>query len=111
MWGLRILPLFLALTVLSFMGTLFIEANPTEVTLRALNYEAPTAKLGLVVLVSLLGGTLIAGFLCSIELLALQMQNRRLRKRISIMSASNRSNVVPLRKEESTAAQAVEPRL
>ena len=101
MWGIRIVPVFLTLTALSFVGTLFIEANPDVVSLHLLRYEAPPTKLGLVVLISCLVGMFATALFCSVELLALQMQNKRLRRRLMMLGGvpGPRSNVRPLKKD------------
>ena len=81
MKGLKIIPLFLVLLVCTYVGILFVEANRDEVTVRFGAYQAGPAALGLVVLTSILLGMLVAGILCSFELMVLVMQNRRLRRK------------------------------
>ena len=81
MKGLKIIPVFLLLLVFTYIGVRFVEANREEVTVSFGTYQAGPAALGLVVLTSILLGMLIAGLFCSIELIMLVMQNRRLRRR------------------------------
>lgn len=83
MKGLKIIPLFLGLIVLSYLGMLFVEANRDEVVITFWGKtSSPTAQ-GLVVLTSALVGMLICGALCSVELLVLYAQNRKLRRRLA----------------------------
>ncbi len=82
MKGLKIIPMFLILIVLSYFGIWFVEANRTEIVIHLGQREIPPTAIGFVVLTSILIGMVIAGFLCSIELLALYMQNRKLKRRV-----------------------------
>ncbi len=61
---------------------LFVEANRTEVVIAFGTYQSPATALGFVVLTSILVGMCISGFLCSIELVALFVQFKRLKRRI-----------------------------
>ncbi len=83
MRGLRIIPAFLLLVVLSFVGAVFVVQNNDPVSVRFFAYEVPPTKLGLIVLTSILTGMVIAALFCSVELLSLYVQNRRLRRKIS----------------------------
>jgi uncharacterized integral membrane protein len=74
--------MFLVLIFLSYLGIMFVEANRTEVVIRFLNYESAPWALGFIVLTSTLIGMVIAGCLCSVELLFLYVQNRRLRRKL-----------------------------
>lgn len=82
MRGLRIIPLFIGIIILSYFGMWFVELNGNLVVVNFHNYQTPPTKLGFVVLTAVLIGMVIAGLFCSIELLALFMQNRRLRARL-----------------------------
>ncbi len=82
MKGLKIIPFFLILILLTYMGMLFVEANREEVMIQFGRFQSPPAALGFVVLTSMLIGMVVAGLLCSIELMALYMQNRLLKRRI-----------------------------
>jgi len=91
MRGLKIIPLFLAIILLSYGGMLFVEANHDPVVIKWWHdrVTAPTA-LGLVVLTSMLIGMAVCGLLCSVEMLALYMQNQKLRKKIATASKPSR---------------------
>jgi hypothetical protein len=82
------------------VGVRFVEANREEVTVQFAGYQTAPAALGLIVLTSVLLGMLIAGVLCSIELMILVMQNRRLRRRsgeaTSLPSAGPAAGGTPL---------------
>jgi uncharacterized integral membrane protein len=86
--GLKIIPVFIVLLLCTYVGILFVEANRTPVTVTFGRYQSSSTALGLVVLTAILAGMIIAGTLCSIELIALSMQNRKLRRRISPASRS-----------------------
>jgi len=83
MKGLKIIPLFLLLTLFAYLGVLFVEANRDEVVINFANYQSPRTALGLVVLTSILIGMIISGFTCSIEMLALYVQNKKLKHKLS----------------------------
>jgi len=87
MKGLRVIPMFLVLILFSYVGALFVERNPDPVSINFLRFVTPPAKLGLVVLSSLMLGMIAAGLLCSIELLALFVQNKNLRRKLNQMKA------------------------
>lgn len=95
MKGLKIIPVFLLLIVVSYCGTLFIDANPEGTIIRFFDYSSPPAKLGLVVLTSILIGMSLAGFLCSIEILTLHFSNRTLRKKLAVHSRLINTKNVP----------------
>ena len=83
MKGLRIIPVFILLLALSYVGVLFVNANSGEIQIEFWGYKTPHLAIGLIVLTSIMGGMLIAGALCSIELLVLMTQNRKLRRKIA----------------------------
>jgi len=85
MRGLKVIPLFLALIMLSYAGMLFVEANHDPVVIQFANHKSPPTALGLVVLTSSLIGMVICGVLCSIEMLALYVQNQSLRKKVGAL--------------------------
>lgn len=85
MKGLKIIPMFLVLILLSFVGALFVERNPDPVAINFFRFITPPAKLGLVVLSSMMLGMIVAGLLCSVELLALFVQNKNLRRKLNAL--------------------------
>ena len=82
MRGLRIIPMFIGLIILSYFGMWFVELNRDPVVLNLGSRQTPPTALGFVVLTAILIGMVVAGLFCSIELLALYMQNRRLKSRV-----------------------------
>lgn len=82
MKGLKIIPLFLALIVMSYFGLWFVELNRTEVIIHLGKQDTPPTPLGFAILTSILIGMLVAGLFCSVEMLALYMQNRKLKRQI-----------------------------
>ena len=95
MRGLRIIPLFLGLVALAFVGTLFIEQNPGKVSIRLLGHPTGEMKLGLVVLLSTFVGMCIAGSLSFLELLVLGMSVRRLKRRIAATAGREPARELP----------------
>ena len=83
MKGLKIIPMFLTLMALSFLGVLFVQANSDLVTIHLGSYATKPVAQGLVVLSSVFVGMCVAGIFCSLELLALYMQNKSLRRKIA----------------------------
>lgn len=82
MKGLKIIPMFLILIVLSYFGLWFVESNRTEVVIHLGTHETPPTPLGFAILTSILIGMLVAGLFCSVEMLALYIQNRKLKRLI-----------------------------
>jgi len=109
MKGLKLIPAFLALIVLSYFGMLFVEANRTEVVISFWQYQSHPAALGLVVLTSVLIGMVISGCLCSVEMLALYVQNRKLRRHLGHYTPRTMSSPVD-RPMDSGALPAEGPR-
>lgn len=91
MKGLKIIPVFIILMVLSYFGVMFVEANREPVILSFGSRATPATPLGFVVLTSVLAGMAIAGLLCSIEIAALFLMNLRLRRRIDGLQAANKA--------------------
>jgi len=81
MKGLKIIPVFVVFLVLTYLGVLFVNANSDPVVVRLLRWESPPVALGLVLLTAVLIGMVAAGALCSIELILLALENRKLRRR------------------------------
>ena len=79
----KIIPMFIALIVLSFMGMLFVLANRDSVIINFGAKQTPPMALGLVVMTSMLLGMIVSGLLCSVEVLALFVQNKKLRKMLA----------------------------
>lgn len=83
MRGLKIIPLFLVLIVMSYIGVIFVQNNPDESVIRFFNqYESPPLPLGFIILTSALVGMLAAGILCVLELVVLYLQNKSLKRKL-----------------------------
>lgn len=100
MKGLKIIPIFTVLLMCTYVGIRFVEANRDVVTVQFVGYQSRPAPLGLVVLTSVLIGMIFAGALCSLELMVLVMQNRKLRRRVP--SHGSPGAVVPRDEHTST---------
>ncbi|MSP19770.1 MAG: LapA family protein [Bdellovibrionales bacterium] len=87
MKGLKIIPMFLVLMALTYAGMLFVQANSEEVIVRLGLSQSPPLAIGFVVLTSIFIGMLVCGTLCSVEMLALYVQNRKLKKKIINLGA------------------------
>lgn len=83
MKGLKIIPIFLVLILMAYVGMLFVEANRDEVVITFFGSQTPPVPLGFVVLTSALIGMLVAGVLCVLELTVLYLQNKSLRRRLA----------------------------
>ncbi len=88
MRGLRIIPMFIGLIILSYFGMWFVDLNRNEVTLNIGPHTTQPTALGFVVLTSILLGMVVSGLFCSVEILALYMQNRRLKRKLPTSKAA-----------------------
>lgn len=96
MKGLKIIPLFLVLIALTYSGMLFVHSNGDEITVKLGEYSFPPTAIGFVVLTSIFVGMVVCGVLCSIEMLALYVQNRRLKKKLVSLNNQNKAKSVPV---------------
>lgn len=87
MKGLKLIPLFLLLLVLTYVGMLFVEANRQEVSITFGSYQGQPMAMGFVVLTSVLIGMLLSGGLCTLEFIALYIKIRGLRRKLAAKSA------------------------
>lgn len=93
MRGLKIIPLFLLLIGLTYAGMLFVQANREEIIVKMGSYQTPSAPIGLVVMTSIFIGMVFCGVLCSIEMLGLYVQNRKLKKKLGSLTVANKAVV------------------
>ena len=105
MKGLKIIPRFLVLMGLSYAGLLFVQANNDEIVVKFGSYQFPSMPVGLIVLSSIFIGMVICGVLCTIEILALYVQNRKLKKKIKSLGLESKP-AVPLVPQDVTASKA-----
>ncbi len=96
MKGLKIIPMFAFLLVLSYLGVMFVRDNPLDVVVRFGSHTMPSTALGFVILTSLLAGMIFAGALCSVELMVLYMQNQKMKRKLFPRSPPARSAVSSL---------------
>ena len=95
MKGLKIIPLFILLIVLSYLGVVFVEANRTEVVIAFGNHQSAPTAVGFVVLTSILAGMVLAGVMCSMEILLLFVRVGRLRRRVALFESGKLKPKVP----------------
>jgi uncharacterized integral membrane protein len=93
MKGLKIIPLFLAIMGMTYAGMLFVQANNDEVVVKMGAYVSPPMAVGFMVLTSIFIGMVICGFLCSVEMLALYVQNRKLKKKLGSLMVTPKVQV------------------
>ncbi len=108
MKGLKIIPMFVLLIIFSFVGALFVEANHDLVEIHFFRFHTPPIKQGLVVLISMLTGMIITGLLCLVELLALFVQNKGLKKKLAQLKSQSSPSRTSIFKP--TSASRAEPR-
>ena len=80
--------MFLGLIILAYVGLIFVEANREEVVIRFWNSQSHPTALGFVVLTSALIGMVFSSCLCSVEIIMLHLQNRKLKRRILALRPS-----------------------
>lgn len=84
MKGIRVIPAFILLILLSYLGMIFVEQNRQMVVIAFGKWHSESIALGFVVLTSILVGMVLCGTLCTIEMLTLYIQNKSLRRRLSL---------------------------
>lgn len=99
MRGLRIIPMFIGLIILSYFGMWFVELNRNEVVLNIGSHQTNPTALGFVVLTAVLIGMVVSGLFCSIEIFALYMQNRRLKRKLPTTKPNSPENEPALDRE------------
>ena len=99
MKGLKLIPLFLFLMIMVFIGMKFVDANREEVIINFGNYQSLPTSQGFVVLTSALIGMVVCGTLCSVEILALYVQNRKLRRKLAALAQATRAQLASQKSE------------
>lgn len=94
MKGLKIIPMFLVLMGLTYAGMLFVQSNSEEIIVKMGSYQTPSAPIGLVVMSSIFLGMVVCGVLCSVEMLGLYVQNRKLKKKIGSLTMATKVTAV-----------------
>jgi len=95
MRGLKIIPMFLLLIGLTYAGMLFVQGNSEEIVVKIWGYQSPPIAIGFVVMTSVFIGMVACGLLCSVEMLGLYIQNRKLKKKIGSLTVSQKTVVTP----------------
>jgi hypothetical protein len=85
-----IIPFFFFIVGLSYVGVWFVELNGDKIIVNLGNQHVtePT-PIGFVVLTSVLIGMTLSGFVCSIEMLSLLVQNRKLKRKLQSLIPKN----------------------
>lgn len=83
MKGLKIIPAFFFLIVLTYFGVQFVEANREEVFVNLGNWQSRPVSLGFVLITSFFFGTLFSALLSATEMMRLYIENSRLKRKYS----------------------------
>lgn len=108
MKGLKIIPAFLFLIACTYVGTMFVQENRDPVTVQFMSWSAGPAPLGMIVMTSALAGMAIAGLFCSVEVLMVLWENRRLRRRLAEALPATTDDVTPYQDVSEGSAHAAE---
>jgi uncharacterized integral membrane protein len=73
---------FLSVSVLAYIGVIFILANQEVVAIKFFGVQTPEMPVGFVILTSTLLGMMISGLLCLYEIITLYVQNRAMRRKL-----------------------------
>ena len=95
MKGLKIIPMFLLLIGLTYAGMLFVQANSDMVSVQLGGYVVGPMATGFMVLSSVFCGMVFCGALCSVEMLGLYVQNRKLKKKLIASSTPSKPVATP----------------
>lgn len=106
MKGLKIIPIFLVLIVLTYTGMLFVQANSDMVSVQLGGHTIGPMASGFMVLSSVFLGMVVCGLLCSVEMLGLYVQNRKLKKKLSQTVTSNKAVAATPPAQDITAPKA-----
>lgn len=84
-----VIPGIFAVLGLTYIATWFVELNKEQIVVRlGQTHSTEPMAVGFVVLTSIAFGMLACGFLCGIEILALMIQNRRLKRKVASLSVA-----------------------
>jgi uncharacterized integral membrane protein len=93
MTGLKIIPAFFLLMVLTYFGIQFVEANRDEVMVTVGSWQSRPLALGFVVITSFFLGMVFSAALSISEVLRLHLNNHRMKRKIAeLQNFSNASN-------------------
>jgi uncharacterized integral membrane protein len=91
MTGLKFIPAFFLLMVLTYFGIQFVEANRDEVFVTLGNWQSRPIALGFVVITSFFTGMVFSAALSLAEVLRLHVTNHRLRRKVSELQTFSQS--------------------
>lgn len=83
MTGLKIIPAFFLLMVLTYFGIQFVEANRDEVMVTIGNWQSRPLALGFVIITSFFIGMVFSAALSLSEVLRLHLNNHRLKRKVA----------------------------
>lgn len=83
MTGLKIIPAFFLLMVLTYFGIQFVEANRDEVMVTLGSWQSRPLALGFVVITSFFVGMVFSAALSISEVLRLHLNNHRMKRKIA----------------------------
>ena len=83
MTGLKLIPAFFLLMVLTYFGIQFVEANRDEVLVTVGNWQSRPLALGFVIITTFFLGMVFSAALSLAELLRLHLSNHRLRRKLA----------------------------
>lgn len=96
MTGLKLIPAFFILMVMTYFGIQFVEANRDEVFVTVASWQSRPVALGFVVITSFFVGMVFSAALSLAEVLRLHVVNHRLKRKINeLQSFSQTSNPTP----------------
>lgn len=95
MTGLKFIPAFFLLMVLTYFGIQFVEANRDEVFVTLGNWQSRPIALGFVVITSFFVGMVFSAALSLAEVLRLHITNHRLRRKVSELQSFAQTQTSP----------------
>ncbi|NBX76950.1 MAG: LapA family protein [Proteobacteria bacterium] len=96
MTGLKIIPSFFLLMVLTYFGIQFVEANRDEVMVTLGSWQSRPMALGFVVITSFFVGMVFSAALSISEVLRLHLNNHRMKRKLAeLQSFSSASASAP----------------
>lgn len=93
MTGLKLIPAFFTLMVLTYFGIQFVEANRDEVMVTVGNWQSRPLALGFVIITTFFLGMVFSAALSLAELLRLHLSNHRLKRKLSEMQQQSQNTV------------------
>jgi len=95
MIGLKMIPAFFILMVMTYFGIQFVEANRDEVYVTVASWQSRPVALGFVVITSFFIGMVFTAALSLAEVLRLHVVNHRLRRKVSDLQSFTQTPSTP----------------